>query len=330
MNLPERIFRRLAGGGQVSGESLARELGVSRSAVWKAIRQLRASGAGVTGVRHRGYALARPVTALASQTIEASIPDCWQPHVAALAVRWQVESTNTVLLGELPRQSQRASVLLAEIQTAGRGRQQRSWQSSLGGSLSLSIAWQFSSMPPMPGSLSLAIGIASRRALGTFGARDVMLKWPNDLQVRGAKLGGILLEMRAEAGGCAQVVIGIGINIALADAQRQALIDAGTRAADLAHDLGLIDVDRNQLAGRIIGEVICALLEFERAGFGGFATEWRGADALFGREVRVYNGDDVSVGKAMGVDDTGQLLLATADGATRALLSGDVSVRVQP
>ncbi len=123
---------------------------------------------------------------------------------------------------------------LAEFQHAGRGRRGRRWIAPLGGGLCLSVGWQFADTPPELSALTLAVGVVARRALAAVAGVDVGLKWPNDLVLDARKLGGILLELTAEAQGGCYVVAGIGINVSLPPESLRTLSDWPRGAIDLA------------------------------------------------------------------------------------------------
>src|SRR6185437_11595237 len=136
-------------------------------------------------------------------------------RVKSLDVVWSVDSTNTVLLSRPGVPNGFSEVMLAEYQTAGRGRRGKPWVAPPGGSICLSFSWNFRGVPEDLGSLGLVIGVCELRALRTLGVAHAKLKWPNDLLVEDQKLGGILIELRAESDGPAYVVVGIGVNVAL-------------------------------------------------------------------------------------------------------------------
>jgi BirA family biotin operon repressor/biotin-[acetyl-CoA-carboxylase] ligase len=257
--------------------------------------------------------------------IQSALP----AHVAARlrrgATLWSTTSTNADLLAQADLPPGRFDFLTAEYQSAGRGRRTRSWIAPPGGAICLSVSWSFESLPPSIGTLSLAMGVCVLRALVRAGVTGAALKWPNDLVAGAAKLGGILSELRAESGGPAFVVLGIGLNVALGAAVCRQIEATGTKAADLA-GLGFDPHDRNALVAALIAAVIEGFLQFERKGFSAFAHEWHAADALLGKRVRV-SADSGSVdGHARGIDLEGALCLHTRDGLQR-FVTGDVSVR---
>ena len=329
--LAQRLFARLAQGqpGDAprvfrSGQALAAELGVSRSAIWKAAGQLRALGVGVEALRHEGYRLARPTAPLDAARIAAALADAAGQLRRGECV-WQTPSTNAQLLAQGGLAPEAFDFLAAEYQSAGRGRRGRSWVAPPGGALCLSYSWSFEVLPPASGALSLAVGVTALDALARCGITGVGLKWPNDLVTADGKLGGILIELKSESGGPTHVVVGIGVNVALSPAVREAVAQTGNRATDLAA-LGHGSVDRNRLAAALITCGTRGLRQFARSGFAPFIAAYRDADVLQGLSIAVLGPQSTVTGTAAGIDADGALLLNGAAGAQR-IVSGDVSVR---
>ena len=326
--LVARVFAILADGQFHSGEALADALGVSRGAVWKAVKSLRDLGATVHAVRNRGYRLAKSSEALAVAPILASLSDSVRGRVKSLEVVWSVGSTNTVLLARPSPPNGSSEAMLAEYQTAGRGRRGKPWVAPPGGSICMSFSWNFRDVPEDLGSLGLVIGVCELRALRTLGVTQAKLKWPNDLLVEDKKLGGILIELRAESDGPAYVVVGIGVNVALGAPLLAKIAETGIAPTDLV-TAGLEHPSRNAVAGAILEACIHGVLQFEREGLRPFLEDWRDADALQGRMVDVRGATgDVARGLARGVDLHGALLVETLDEGLKKFVSGEVSVRV--
>ena len=324
--LAARVFSRLADGHFHSGEALARHLHVSRSAVWKAVGALRALGAELEAVRNRGYRLTAATEPLAAAAIREHLPRAVRAQVAKLETVWSIASTNTALLGRRGPQSGASEVLLAEYQSAGRGRRGRTWLAPPGGAICLSLSWMFRAVPPDLGALGLVIGVCALRALTALNVRNLGLKWPNDLLVAERKLGGVLIDLRAESAGPAYVVIGIGLNVALGEVLLRKIAQAGLPATDLA-SARLATGSRNRIAAALIGACLEGLAGFEREGLKSFMEEWRRADALRGRPIEVRSAEGTTTrGFACGIDLHGALMLETPGGVKR-FISGDVSVR---
>lgn len=327
--LPQRVFLRLDDREFHSGEALAADLKVTRAAIWKAVEQLRELGVSLEAQAHKGYRLAAGVGALAPEKITAELPPDLRARIEALCVEWNLESTNTRLLEALPPAAGNAVVLLAECQTGGRGRRGRGWVASPGGAICLSLSWQFAEMPTDLSALSLIVGLCTTHALRELGAEDVRLKWPNDLVTPRGKLGGILIEMRAEAGGPVHVVIGIGLNVRLDDTARAAVARTGNVADDLRHAQGAGETtDRNTVVAVLLRHLLPALEAFPRHGFAPHLAAWGAVDALYDRGVSVDNAGETTRGVARGVDAHGALLVETPTGVHR-FISGEVSVRAE-
>lgn len=246
--------------------------------------------------------------ALDAARIRAALPaDC----ALRIAVCAQIDSTNAELLRRGAAAAGQA--LLAEQQSAGRGRAGRVWCSPPVGNLYLSLAWPAQPLPPP--CLTLALGVAVAEALHRRGATGVRLKWPNDLQIDGAKLGGLLVEVGET------VVAGLGLNRHVPpDAPRDQPV------ADLAS--AGVTVDRNALAADCLAALDAAHRSVCADGFAPFAARWRGLDALAGRPVRAQGAQGLVEGIACGVEADGRLRIDTGAGVV-AVHSGDVSVRPQ-
>jgi BirA family biotin operon repressor/biotin-[acetyl-CoA-carboxylase] ligase len=325
MTLVARVFAQLADGEFHSGEDLAKALGVTRSAVWKAATALRDLGMPMEAVRNRGYKLPYASEPLTEETIRGHFAPEIERRVKRLDVAWTTASTNTELVERAYPAIGDSEAQLAEFQTAGRGRRGRTWLAPPGGAVCLSFSWTFPEMPRDAGSLSLAIGVCVLRALRSQGVEDVRLKWPNDVLIGDRKLGGILIELRAESAGPACVVVGIGLNVALGGDVLEQIAATGLQAVDLASVMSA-PVSRNALAAALVGEGIRGLLEFEREGLKPFLEEWGKADALRSREIAVHSGNEVMRGVARGVDLTGALLVESPAGLVK-FFSGEVTVR---
>ncbi len=323
--LPQRVFQRLDDRNFLSGESLAADLSVTRAAVWKAVEQLRELGVTLDAQPNKGYRLAPGISALAADRILALLPAEVRTRIEVLLVEWTLASTNTKLLDALPPAAGSAAVVLTEHQTGGRGRRGRGWVAPPGGAICLSLAWQYPDMPADLSALSLVVGLCAVNALTELNIRGVTLKWPNDLVTAGGKLGGILIEMRAESGGPVHVVVGIGLNVVLDDAARAAVEATGNTADDIrAHHLPV--PDRNAIVAALLARLVPALEGFPRQGLTPHLDNWHTCDALRDQEVRVENAGDITRGVARGIDAHGALLVETPTGVRR-FISGEVSVR---
>lgn len=330
MTLAQTVFAQLSDGECHSGEMLAEALGVTRSAVWKAIEQLREAGLQIEAHTNKGYRLTQPTEALDALVIREHLPASVRDR-CAIEAAWEIDSTNLALLSRAAPEPHRYEVLIAENQTSGRGRRGRAWQARLGASLCLSIATSFDPLPRDLPALTLVVGLQVRAALLARSAKGIQLKWPNDLvidlgEMGLAKVGGILVELRAEAGGAAQVVIGIGLNLALDDQDRAAIAALGNAASSLL-DCGVDVHPRNRLVADIVSDCVIGLERFRLEGFAPFKESWPSADALRDQPVTVQDVNGARRGTARGIDAQGALQLEREDGSRELVVAGDVSVR---
>jgi BirA family biotin operon repressor/biotin-[acetyl-CoA-carboxylase] ligase len=225
-------------------------------------------------------------------------------------------STNTLLLA---RGFEQPVLLAADEQTAGRGRRGRRWHSPAGSGVLFSIGLRMRRPARELGGLSIAAGMAAVRALRALGAAEAALKWPNDLLVRGAKLGGILVETRAQGAGSA-AVIGIGINYRPVEGLAARLRRGLAALEDLLRPLPA----RNAVIGALARELLAALRSFDAAGFEPFRGDWEALHAHAGQRLRVRLADGrVVAGVAEGLGTDGALQLRTRHGL-RAVRNGRV------
>lgn len=322
----ERLLHALADGRTHSGEELARAFGVTRAAIWKQIGKLAEWGLAVEAAPGAGYRLPRRLDLLDAASLRASLEPDVAARLAKLEVFTELDSTNERLLAAPPPVGT-LDVCIAEFQTAGRGRRGRRWNAPLGSGISLSVGCQFAGMPAQPAALTLAVGVAVRRVLTRVAGLTIALKWPNDLVFDERKLGGILLELKAEAHGGAHVVAGVGLNVALPSALLPSLSDWPRGAIDLETALAKEPPPRAVLAGALVNELAALFADYPSQGFAAYRSEWRSADFLRGRAVRLDEPAGPSFGTAVGIDADGGLLVETQAGERLRIVAGDVSIR---
>jgi len=311
--LRSELLRLLADGQFHSGELLGSHFGISRAAIGKHIQALQLQGVELFRVPGRGYRLATPLNLLKEERLRQALPD----------VPWllfdELPSTNRYLmerLGQLPH----GCVCLAESQTAGKGRRGRQWISPFGSNLYYSLYWRMEQGLAAAMGLSLAVAIAVCRALTELGVSGVGVKWPNDLLAEGRKLAGILVEMQGLPEGPCHLVIGIGINVTMAEASR---IDQPW--IDLASLTGQ-SVERNHLTIVLTRHLDAILKQFEAEGLSRLREEWAELDVYAGQSVKLLMGERQLAGTCRGIDELGALLLET-EGGVRAFNGGEISLR---
>jgi BirA family biotin operon repressor/biotin-[acetyl-CoA-carboxylase] ligase len=324
----ERLVRLLADGTLHSGARLAQQLGITRAAVWKAVGELRGRGIAVASHDRRGYRLESPVELLDVAALRAAAQQAGLPWPGRCEVRFELGSTNDCLHDDAAPPPGAPRLVFAELQTAGRGRRGRQWLAPFGSGLTFSIGWTFADMPAELSALGLAMGVSVVHALREVGATGVGLKWPNDVVHARRKLGGLLLQMRSEAGGPAFVVVGLGLNLRLPEATRLAIVAPGaTAVTDLAEACGGLLPRRTAVAAHVAGRMLEGLERFAHAGFAPFAADWAAFDSLRDAPVTVLRYDGPMAGIARGADAEGALVVETAPGRFERVHAGDVSLR---
>ena len=316
------LLRRMSDGRFHSGQALAHEFNLSRSSIFNALAQAESMGLTIHAVRGRGYRMPEPVEWLDGVTVADHLG-----RVAAaytIHVHDSVDSTNTALMAAALNGAADGTLVCTEHQQSGKGRRGRQWHSVLGGSLTFSLLWRFENGLQSLSGLSLAVGLAIARAVNRHSRHPVRLKWPNDVLVDYRKLAGILVEVQGDMHGAAFAVVGVGLNVRMSGAQRDAVDQA---VVDLA-EMG-VAVGRNRLLADCLLELHAVLRLFRQHGFAPLREDWLKLDAYAGRAVALALPDARSVrGMASGVDETGAFLLRDAQATLRPYSGGEISLRL--
>lgn len=315
------LLKLLQDGRFHSGEALGARLGISRSAIWKQLQGLEAElGVEVFKVPGRGYRLCSPLVLLDAERISRAAGGMdWSVSVEA-----SLDSTNAEVFRRLEAGTRPPFVLLAERQTAGRGRRGRVWASPFAENLYCSLVLRVDGGMSQVEALSLTVGLAVANALRACGVTTAGLKWPNDVLVDGRKIAGILLELAGDPADVCHVVIGIGINVNMV-IDAPALIDQPWTSVRqcLGHAL-----DRNQLAAELLRQLRVHLSVHWQQGFTGLREEWEALHVWRGRSVALTAGSNAVLGVVLGVDERGAIRL-NVDGVEQAFSGGELSLRLQ-
>lgn len=316
--LDRALLSLLADGEFHSGVALGQALGLTRAAVWKRLQGLKALGIEPEQVRGRGYRLRHGLRLLDRAAIEADLTPAM-----ALEVHDEITSTNDRGLTLARDACAQPVAVLAERQSAGRGRLGRHWESPLGHNLYLTLVWPFAAGAQLQG-LSLVVGLVLAETLAQLGLAGVGIKWPNDIHVRRRKLGGILVELAGDLEARPIAVIGLGVNGWLGD-ELASRIDQ--LATDWLTETGQT-LDRNRLAAALLAGLQQALPLFARQGFAAFHERWQAYDLCAGQSLWLLQGGARTQVTALGVADDGSLKVADA-GGERRVYGGEVSIRWQ-
>lgn len=315
------LLSLLADGAIHSGESLAESLGISRTAIWKQVRKLQEEGIRVGTIRGRGYQLGAPMDLLSvdgiKERLEGSLGD-----TVALKVHDRIDSTNSDIARRWQQGEAGLLVSIADCQDQGRGRRGRPWQSPVGQNLYMSVGATLTRSFNQLEGLSLVAGIALIESLGLPSQARAGLKWPNDLLLNHRKVAGILIELQGELDGAVRVIVGIGVNVHMTEANE---VDQPWTSLALAAPEQ--SWRRDHIAAAILNRLTDRLAVFEGAGFAPFGDQWNHYDLFRDQALKTTSGDLVGIGR--GVDDAGNYLVDTGAGIER-IGAGEISLRVAP
>ncbi|ODR85057.1 bifunctional biotin--[acetyl-CoA-carboxylase] ligase/biotin operon repressor BirA [Shewanella xiamenensis] len=299
----------------VSGEELATQLGISRAAVSKHVDALEDYGVAIYSVKGRGYKLANPISLIDSARLIQSIDNrCFYFD--------EIPSTNGFMLSHTS-ELKSGDVCVAEYQSAGRGRRGRTWVSPYGHHLYFSQFWSFPQGMAQAMGLSLVVACSLVEVLKSFGVDNIGVKWPNDIYLNYKKLAGILIEMSGQADSECQLIIGIGVNMAMSEDQGKGIDQPWSDLSsltDMPNKTDLVIALHKQLKRDI--------QLFEREGLAAFKTRWQQADLFHGKEIRLLMGENHVDGICRGIDEQGAVLLEAADGI-QAYIGGEISLRAR-
>lgn len=244
-----------------------------------------------------------------SEPIDYQITDVLMQRLDRVQQYAELDSTNVEAMRQLQAGETGCFLLLAHTQSAGRGRRGRHWHSPAGAGLYMTLVRPFAKEPHTLQSLSLVTALSVQQALQACGAANIKLKWPNDLLVQKKKLAGILLELKS-VNDLQYVLFGIGINLALPDAVIKQIDQPAT---DLSRVIPRA-VDKSEIAERVTEVLLDNLEEFEQTAFSTFYDRWNALDHYQQEDIVLQVGEKQKIGKSLGVDESGALLLQTANG----------------
>ncbi len=315
-----QILLLLADGNFHSGEELGLLLGVSRAAIWKHLQKLEGLGVKLVSIKGRGYCVEGGLDLLDFDSIASQL-DSSLP--LKLHLFPHIDSTNSYLMRH---ENPALNVCLAESQSAGRGRRGRAWVSPFAQNIYCSIGWGFDGGVAVLGGLSLVVGLVVVRTLQRFGVTGLELKWPNDVLYQDRKLAGVLIEMTGDPAGYCQVVIGVGINVDMADDSSLTITQPWIDLREIVDQQKLSRISRNELAAALIDELVKVLSDYEQQGFASYCAEWESFNAHTEYMVELINGSNISSGVCLGVNEIGALVLETSTGK-ETFQGGEISLR---
>jgi BirA family transcriptional regulator, biotin operon repressor / biotin---[acetyl-CoA-carboxylase] ligase len=303
----------------VPGPKIASEIGATRSNVWQWIEKLRALGVEIKGHPASGYQLAKLPDILAPGLLR---PELGEIEIGRKIVHYfRVTSTNSVALKLAAEGAPQGTVVVAEEQTAGRGRSGRAWYSEKSSGIYASVILRPPLAPAAAPALTLMAGVAAHRALSASTGLAVDIRWPNDLLVHGKKVCGILTEMSAELDRLHSVVLGVGVNVN----HREMPAELKSTATSLRIE-GKKPYARLSLAAALLKELDRHYQMLLEGGSAAIVSAWEEASSFArGRRVRVVASSGAYVATTAGLDSTGALRVRLEDGREELLVAGEVT-----
>ncbi|HPL62508.1 MAG TPA: biotin--[acetyl-CoA-carboxylase] ligase [Syntrophales bacterium] len=306
----------------ISGEALSREMGISRTAVWKQIRGLKARGYAIEASTRKGYRFLTAPDLLLSEEIRTGLETrvFGRGDIVCLP---EADSTNNRAKALAEAGAPEGALVLAEAQSGGRGRRGRNWFSPAGSGIYMSLILRPEIPPAEAARITLMSSVAVAEAVAAVARLDVKIKWPNDVLAGAKKIAGILTEISTEMDSVNYVVVGIGINVGHRPADFPP--DIRSSAGSIFSETGRA-VSRTELIRSVITLFERRYFELKTRGFQNIRKRWCGLSGVLGRSVVVESPGGRIRGTAESIDGDGSLLVRNRSGVLKRLFSGDVSI----
>lgn len=323
--MKEKILKILSAGDEyISGEKLSNLCGVSRTAIWKHINNLKEEGYEINSQSRIGYKLIkRPDSLLKTEILQDLKTKKWAKEL--LYTFEEVNSTNKVAKKLANEGKAEGTVVVAEHQSQGKGRLGRTWSSPKGKGIWVSIILRPHILPTKASQITFVIAVGMLKALKNFVNLDVKIKWPNDILINTKKVAGILTELSAEIERINYVVIGIGVNVN--QSQNEFPLEFRDKATSLKLASGQ-EIARVKVLQAMLEEIEKAYNLYLAEGFSPIIDQWKQNSFTLGKEVKVLMNDGEIEGLAFDVNEDGCLLVKDDDKKVHTILAGDVSVRL--
>lgn len=320
-NAKNELLKRLFGadGQPVSGQDIADEFGLSRTAIWKYVKDLEKEGYEIGTVRKKGYYL----IAVPDRVNEANV----KKHLKATTFGKQIkymeicESTQLIAHEEAQNGAPNGTVIISEEQTSGKGRMSRPWDSAARKGIWMSVIARPALTPQQAPQMTLVAAVAVTRAIQEVTGVEPSIKWPNDILIKGKKVTGILTELQADPDRVKAVILGIGINVN--QTEDDFPDELKTIATSLKIELGL-SINRAELIAKTLQFLEQYTELYVSHGFNPIKLLWEGYSNTAGRRIRAVMFNETIEGTALGISNEGVLELRLDDGTIRGIFSADI------
>ncbi len=323
------ILNALNKPGFVSGQALGEQLGISRAAVSKHINSLQEMGLDIFKVTGKGYSLNNYAGLLNQSQIQQhynQLNSQLKSQSANVEVHPIIDSTNSELMRRIQAKTalESGTIIVAEMQQAGRGRRGRVWQSPFGANLYYSYFWRLDDGLQAAMGVSIAVGLAVYDTIKALYDIDLELKWPNDIYLNKQKLAGVLVELDGQPQGPCQLVLGIGINLQMPENFSQNIDQAWTDLSQHTQKL-----DKNELVASLTYHLEHRLDQYRKSGLQTMHQQWNSLNAFAGECVELNTGHRSWRGICEGIDPQGGIRIRQ-DGDVKSYYGGEISLRKAP
>lgn len=305
----------------VSGQEIADAMHISRNAVWKQIEHLRKEGIEIEAVTGRGYRIVNTSDAFGEKSIRSLLHTKWLGR--ELLFFDEIDSTNDELKRRADKGAEEGLVAVADIQSKGKGRRGRAWETPAGVNIAMSYLLRPGLAPDIAPMMTLIMAMAAAKGIREVSSLDVGIKWPNDIVINGRKLVGILTEMTAEPDYIHEVIVGTGINVNTESFPEEIKATATSMRIE-----GGQKYSRSKVVAAVTDafeayyEIFCATGDLSA-----LRSDYNAACVNVGAGVRVLDPKGEYDGMAKGIDNKGELIVIKEDGSETRVYAGEVSVR---
>lgn len=323
--IKDKILQRFlaADNEPISGQQLADELNVSRTAIWKHMQTLQQEGYTFETIKKKGYQLIAKSEKLDDIQIDAHLTT--ERYGRKIYHFDEVTSTQLIAHDLVREEAMDGSVVIAETQTAGRGRMLRPWDSTAGKGIWMTVIIRPEILPFQAPQFTLVTAVAVVNAMRElFTEFTPVIKWPNDILINGKKCVGILTEMIAETDRVQALLIGIGINV------HQQLEDFPEELQSIATSIAIEEgkeIDRALFVAKILYYLEQYSDLYIKSGFAPIKELWEQSSGTIGKMVRATTVREVIEGEAIGITESGVLEIRTASGEIKGVYSADIEIK---
>lgn len=315
--LLKRLFE--AKGNPVSGQEFADEFGLSRTAIWKYIKEFEEEGYEIASIRKKGYVLIASPDRVNAPNIQTFLQTA--TYGRTIDYYESCGSTQNLAHDAAQADAPDGTLVVSEEQTAGKGRMSRPWNSAAHKGIWMSLIIRPSLMPQQAPQMTLVAAVAIVRAIEKIAGVEATIKWPNDIMINGRKMTGILTELQAEPDRVKAIILGIGMNV------NQDQDDFPSELQEIATSLKIacgMQIDRAKLIAEILSFLELYTKMYEKHGFGPLKLLWEGYSNIAGKRIRAVMLHETVEGIALGISEEGLLELQLNDCTIKSIYSADI------